>query len=92
MAHAEPAFDDAVAHRDMAELMEAGQDTLAGIARALVKGIRNSLSVDRLSREPVRAKLRTRIRRVLAVFDYPPEEERKAVDLVLKQTEIVTAL
>jgi hypothetical protein len=40
-----------------------------------------------LSREPVRAKLRTRIRRVLAMFDYPPEEEREAVDLVLKQME-----
>ncbi|MGW0335904.1 hypothetical protein ACWD0J_29250 [Streptomyces sp. NPDC003011] len=34
----------------------------------------------------------TRIRRVLAMFDYPPEEEREAVDLVLKQMEIVAAL
>lgn len=32
---------------------------------------------------------RVRSRRVLAMFDYPPEEEREAVDLVLKQTEIV---
>ncbi|MFF8913829.1 type I restriction enzyme endonuclease domain-containing protein [Streptomyces sp. NPDC015032] len=50
------------------------------------------LSVDWLSREPVRAKLRARIRRVLAKFDYPPEEEREAVDLVLKQMETVAAL
>ncbi|WP_329052291.1 DUF3387 domain-containing protein [Streptomyces violaceus] len=92
LSHAELAFYDAVAHRDMAELMEGGQDTLAKIARALVKDIQKNLSVDWLSREPVRAKLRTRIRRVLAMFDYPPEEEREAVDLVLKQMEIVAAL
>ncbi|MFD5753337.1 type I restriction endonuclease subunit R [Streptomyces sp. NPDC127033] len=90
--HAELAFYDAVAHRDMAELMEGGQETLAKIARALVRDIRKNLSVDWLSREPVRAKLRTRIRRVLAMFDYPPHEEREAVDLVLKQMEIVAAL
>jgi hypothetical protein len=57
------------------------------VARALVADIRKNLSVDWLSREPVRAKLRTRIRRLLAKFDYPPEEEREAVDLVIKQME-----
>lgn len=92
LSHAELAFYDAVAHRDMSELMEGAQDTLAEISRALVKDIRKNLSVDWLSREPVRAKLRTRIRRVLAMFDYPPDEEREAVDLVLKQMEIVAAL
>ncbi|GLY32524.1 type I restriction endonuclease subunit R [Kineosporia sp. NBRC 101731] len=89
---AELAFYDAVAHRDMAELMEGGQDVLATIARALVADIRKNLSVDWLSREPVRAKLRTRIRRVLATFDYPPQEEDEAVDLVLKQMEVMAAL
>ncbi|RFS81437.1 type I restriction endonuclease subunit R [Actinomadura spongiicola] len=84
---AELAFYDAVAHRNMAELMEGGDEKLAEIARALVADIRRNLSVDWLSREPVRAKLRTRIRRVLARFDYPPEEEREAIDLVLKQME-----
>ncbi|MEU9561681.1 type I restriction endonuclease subunit R [Streptomyces sp. NPDC048161] len=87
LSHAELAFYDAVAHRNMAELITGGDDTLARIARALVKDIRENLSVDWLSREPVRAKLRSRIRRVLAKFDYPPEEEREAVDLVLKQME-----
>jgi type I restriction enzyme R subunit len=92
LSHAELAFYDAVAHRDMAELMEGGEDALAEIARSLVKDIQKNLSVDWLSREPVRAKLRTRIRRVLAMFDYPPDEEREAVDLVLKQMETVAAL
>ncbi|WP_234402127.1 type I restriction enzyme endonuclease domain-containing protein, partial [Thermobifida halotolerans] len=87
LSHAELAFYDAVAHRDMAELVAGGDDTLAEIARALVADIRKNLSVDWLSREPVRAKLRTRIRRVLAKFDYPPEAERQAVDLVIRQME-----
>ncbi len=64
-----------------------GDDMLARIARALVADIRTNLSVDWLSRERVRAKLGTRIRRLLATFDYPPEEERAAVDLVIKQME-----
>jgi type I restriction enzyme, R subunit len=87
LSHAELAFYDAVAHRNMAELIAGGDDTLARIARALVTDIRENLSVDWLSREPVRAKLRSRIRRVLAKFDYPPKGEHDAVDLVLKQME-----
>lgn len=84
--HAELAFYDAVAHQGMARALM-GDDMLAKIARALVADIRKNLSIDWLSREPVRAKLRTRIRRLLARFDYPPEEEREAVDLVIKQME-----
>jgi type I restriction enzyme, R subunit len=83
--HAELAFYDAVTHQGMARALM-GDDMLAKIARTLVADIRKNLSVDWLSRELVRAKLRTRIRRLLAKFDYPPEE-RAAVDLVIKQME-----
>jgi len=68
-----------------------GDDTLTKIACALVADIRTNLGVDWLSREPVRAKLRTRIRRLLATFDYPPKQERAAVDLVIKQMETFTS-
>ncbi|MEU8270515.1 type I restriction endonuclease subunit R [Sphaerisporangium sp. NPDC049002] len=88
--HAELAFYDAVANHGLAKALM-GDDTLAQIARALVADIRKNLSVDWLSREPVRAKLRSRIRRLLAKFDYPPEGERAAVDLVLKQMETFAA-
>ncbi|MER6170884.1 type I restriction enzyme endonuclease domain-containing protein [Streptosporangium sp. NPDC001681] len=84
--HAELAFYDAVANHGLAKALM-GDDTLAQIARALVTDIRKNLTVDWLSREPVRAKLRNRIRRLLTRFDYPPDEERAAVDLVLKQME-----
>ncbi|WP_306369110.1 type I restriction endonuclease subunit R [Nocardiopsis sp. CC223A] len=83
---AELAFYDAVAsHGTAKDVM--GDDTLADIARALVKDIRKNLSTDWLSREPVRAKLRNRVRRLLARFDYPPDQEKKAIDSVLKQME-----
>ncbi|MEH0471759.1 DUF3387 domain-containing protein [Streptomyces sp. B21-097] len=72
------AFYDAAAHHDTAVDRGRPGHALAGIARALVKDIRNNLSVDSLSREPVRARLRTRIRRVRAMLDHPPEEEREA--------------
>ncbi|MDB1088111.1 DUF3387 domain-containing protein [Streptomyces sp. ACA25] len=68
-----------MAQRGITEAIEGGDDKLAEIARALVTTIRKELSVDWLSREPVRAKLRTVIRRLLARYDYPPEEERAAI-------------
>ncbi|WP_374251208.1 type I restriction endonuclease subunit R [Micromonospora sp. R77] len=84
--HAELAFYDAVAQNGAAtELMGVG--TLAEIARQLVKSIQSSITVDWFSREPVRAKLRSHIRRLLARYDYPPDHERAAVDLVIRQME-----
>ncbi|MGW9636282.1 type I restriction endonuclease subunit R [Nocardiopsis alba] len=83
---AELAFYDAVAsHGTAKELMD--DDVLANIARSLVRDIRKNLSTDWLSREPVRAKLRNRVRRLLAKFDYPPDQEQKAIDSVIKQME-----
>nr|WP_223884201.1 type I restriction enzyme endonuclease domain-containing protein [Micromonospora craniellae] len=84
--HAELAFYDAVAQNGAAtELMGVG--TLAEIARELVKSIQSSITVDWFSREPVRAKLRSHIRRLLARYDHPPDHERAAVDLVIRQME-----
>lgn len=83
---AELAFYDAVAsHGTAKDVM--GDDKLADIARSLVRDIRKNLSTDWLSREPVRAKLRNRVRRLLAKFDYPPDQEKKAIDSVIKQME-----
>lgn len=86
LSHAELAFYDAVASHGTAKALM-GDDTLAEIARSLVKDIRKNLSTDWLSREPVRAKLRGRVKRLLAKFDYPPDQEKKAIDSVIKQME-----
>ncbi|MGW4632398.1 type I restriction endonuclease subunit R [Nocardia sp. NPDC004415] len=82
----ELAFYDAVADLGSArEVM--GDEVLAGIARELVAEVRKQAKKDWVSREPVRAKLRSTIRRLLARRGYPPEQAPKAIELVLKQME-----
>ncbi|WP_414170691.1 type I restriction enzyme endonuclease domain-containing protein [Streptoverticillium reticulum] len=58
-----------------------------GTARELVTQVRSQLKPDWISREPVRAKLRTTIKRLLARRGYPPKQAPKAIELVLKQME-----
>lgn len=82
----ELAFYDAVADLGSArELM--GDEILAGIARDLVEQVRKSLKPDWIAREPVRAKLRSTIKRLLARHGYPPEQSDDAIKLVLRQME-----
>jgi type I restriction enzyme R subunit len=84
--HRELAFYDAVCKSESARrLME--DEVLADIARALVKDVEKNLSTDWLSREPVRAKLRNRVKRLLAKFDYPPDQEEQAIKDVIRQME-----
>ncbi|WP_307840543.1 type I restriction endonuclease subunit R [Streptomyces sp. G44] len=82
----ELAFYDAVAdHGTARELM--GDEVLAEIARKLVTRVRKQLKPDWISRESVRAGLRSEIRRLLAINKYPPDEAPAAVELVIKQME-----
>ncbi|WP_432923543.1 type I restriction endonuclease subunit R [Microbispora sp. CA-135349] len=82
----ELAFYDAVAdHGTAREVM--GDEVLAGIARDLVVQVRKNLKKDWISREPVRARLRATIKRLLARYNYPPDQEVKAIELVLQQME-----
>ena len=82
----ELAFYDAVAQNDAA-VTEMGSGVLADIARDLVKSVRSSITVDWMSREDVRAKLRTTIKRLLARYGYPPDAAPAAIDLVIRQME-----
>jgi len=82
----ELAFYDAVAdHGTARELM--GDEVLAAIARDLVAEVRKKLKPDWIAREPVRAGLRSAIKRLLARHKYPPDRRPEAVELVLKQME-----
>ncbi|MFD4794438.1 type I restriction endonuclease subunit R [Streptomyces anulatus] len=86
LSNDELAFYDAVADLGSArELM--GDEVLSGIARDLVVQIRKNLKPDWIAREPVRAKLRSTIKRLLARHGYPPAQAPAAIDLVLKQME-----
>jgi type I restriction enzyme R subunit len=83
----EIAFYDAVVQNDAA-VLEMGDETLKKIAHLLVEAVRSSATIDWNLKESVRAEMRTKIRRLLARFDYPPDREEKAVELVLQQAEL----
>jgi type I restriction enzyme, R subunit len=82
----ELAFYDAVAQNESA-VTEMGTGVLADIARDLVKSLRRDVTTDWVSRDDVRAKLRSTIKRLLAKHGYPPDAEPIATELVLRQME-----
>ena len=82
----ELAFYDAVYENESA-VTEMGEGVLADIARDLVKTLRSSVTTDWVSRDDVRAKIRSTIKRLLARYGYPPDRRDTATDLVLQQME-----
>lgn len=82
----ELAFYDAVADHGTARSVM-GDEVLASIARELVAEVRSKLKPDWIAREPVRARLRSAIKRLLARRNYPPDQAPAAITLVLKQME-----
>ncbi|MFJ5108117.1 MULTISPECIES: type I restriction endonuclease subunit R [unclassified Glutamicibacter] len=83
----EVAFYDAVVQNDSA-VMELGDETLKAIAQELVKSVRQSATIDWNLKESVLAAMRSKVRRILAKYDYPPDAEAKAIELVLEQAEL----
>lgn len=86
----EVAFYDAIALNDAA-VLELGDDVLKEIAQKLVKAVRESATIDWNLKDSVRAAMRTKVRRLLARYDYPPDAETKAIELVLEQAELFAA-
>lgn len=84
----EVAFYDALANNESA-VRELGDDILKKIAVEITEKLRGSTSVDWQVRESVRAKLRNLVRRTLRKWKYPPDKQDDAVDLVLKQAEVL---
>lgn len=62
-------------------------DTLKTITRELVTTIRSSATLDWTVKESVRARMRSRIKRLLAKYKYPPDKHEQAVQLVIEQAE-----
>ncbi|WP_345761687.1 type I restriction endonuclease subunit R [Diaminobutyricibacter sp. McL0608] len=83
----EVAFYDAVAQNDAA-VMELGDDVLKEIARNLVVAVRQSATIDWNLKESVQATMRSKIRKLLDRYDYPPDQEEKAIELVLEQAKL----
>ena len=57
------------------------------IAQELTQKLRKKVTVDWQKRESVRASIRIMIRLTLKRHKYPPDEQKEAIDLVMKQTE-----
>jgi type I restriction enzyme R subunit len=86
----ELAFYDALETNDSA-VKVLGDDTLRGIARELVKTVRNNVTIDWTLRENVRAQLRVLVKRILRKHGYPPDKQEKATQTVLEQAALLSA-
>ena len=64
-----------------------GDGVLADIARDLVRVLRRDVTTDWVSRDDVRAKIRSTIKRLLARHGYPPDAQPGATELILRQME-----
>ena len=85
----EVAFYDALANNESA-VRELGDEILKKIAIEITDKLRKSTTVDWPVRESVRAKLRILVRRTLQRYKYPPDKAADAVELVLKQAEVLS--
>jgi len=64
-----------------------GDNVLADIARDLVRTLRRDVKTDWVSRDDVRARIRSTIKRLLAKYGYPPDARAEATELVMRQME-----
>lgn len=87
LSFAEVALYDAIAQNDAA-VLQMGDETLKKIAIDLVHAVRASVVIDWDQKDSVRAAMRSKVRRLLAKYDYPPDAEAKAIELVLEQAEL----
>lgn len=85
----EIAFYDALAENESA-VRELGDDVLKKLAIEVTLKLRQSTTVDWQVRESVRARLRILVRQTLRKYKYPPDRTPDAVDLILKQAEVVS--
>jgi len=87
--------DDEVAFYDALETNEAsvrelGDETLKKIAVELTNNLRRNTTIDWAVRETVRARLRLMVKRILRKYKYPPDQEARAIEIVLEQAETLS--
>ena len=84
----EYAFYTAVADNKSAkELMQ--HDKLRELAVVLTERVKQNASIDWTIKESVRAKLKVIIKRTLRQYGYPPDMQKLATEIVLKQAELI---
>jgi type I restriction enzyme R subunit len=87
----EIAFYDALAENESA-LQVMGDASLRVIAHELLVSLRENVAVDWAHRESARARLRVLVKRILRKYGYPPDLQDAAVQTVLQQAEVLSAL
>lgn len=87
----EIAFYDALAENESA-LQVMGDDKLRVIAHELLVSLHENVAVDWAHRESARARLRVLVKRILRKYGYPPDLQDAAVQTVLQQAEVLSAL
>ena len=85
----EHAFYDALAQNESAQEVR-GEEVLIEMAREVATKLRDNLTVDWAVRDSVRARLRILIRQLLRKYKYPPDQQGDAVELVLRQAEVIS--
>lgn len=84
----EIAFYDALTADDIIkEFMD--DETLKKIAHELTMAIRNNITIDWSVRKNAQAGMRRIIKRLLKKYDYPPEQAKHALEVVMKQAELM---
>ncbi len=86
----ELAFYDALV-ADPEVLRKMQDKVLIEMAQELTELIRRSRTVDWDKKESARAYMRTQVKHLLRKYKYPPEKARGAVDIVIKQAELMSS-
>lgn len=84
------AFYDALS-ADPEVLRKMQDKVLVEMAQELTELIRRSRTVDWDKKESARAYMRTQVKHLLRKYKYPPEKAKSAVDIVIKQAELMSS-
>ncbi|MCQ2496854.1 MAG: type I restriction endonuclease subunit R [Lachnospiraceae bacterium] len=90
LSQEELAFYDALVEAPEV-LREMKDEVLVEMAHELTDLVRKSRTVDWDKKESARAYMRTQIKHLLRRYKYPPEQARNAIDIVIKQAELMSA-
>ncbi|MDT3701157.1 MAG: type I restriction endonuclease subunit R [Thermincola sp.] len=84
----EYAFYSAIANNESArEVMQ--KDKLRELAVVLFEKVKDNTSIDWTIKESVKAKLKVIVKRTLRQYGYPPDMQKLATEIVLKQAELL---
>ena len=78
-------FDQALIAKHAIELEKNGVTTGRDVAKVLLEQVRRDATIDWTERRMVQAKLRVNVKKTLAKYGYPPDQQAIATDMVLEQ-------